>query len=286
MDLKPILDAILQDYPLPWDGPHGVAHWARVLENGLRLTEETGAQVQVVSLFAVLHDSQRVNEVSDPQHGPRAAEFASTIRGSLFDLPDHEFGLLHRACQGHTHERTHPDITIQTCWDADRLDLGRVGVSPHPSRLCTDVARRTDILKWADGRASFHVVPPFVKDEWDIDLERKSEIAMAFSESLADRIRHVLGHRPGIAEKQMFGGIGFSLHGNLLVGIWKTALIVRVGPDAYQLALQQPHVREFDITGRAMTGWVLVAAEGVEDDSKLQDWIERATDFVVKLPQK
>ncbi|MCA9059549.1 MAG: hypothetical protein KDA85_13675, partial [Planctomycetaceae bacterium] len=102
MNLKPLLSAILADYALPLNGDHGVAHWARVLENGLRLAESTGASVEVVSLFAVLHDSRRVNEVTDPQHGPRAAEFAAELRGSVFDLSDHAFRLLCRACEGHT----------------------------------------------------------------------------------------------------------------------------------------------------------------------------------------
>jgi uncharacterized protein len=77
---------------------------------------------------------------------------------------------LHRACAGHTHERTHPDVTVQTCWDADRLDLGRVGTTPDPNWLCTEVAKRSEMINWADGRASFDVVPKFVKDEWGIDL--------------------------------------------------------------------------------------------------------------------
>lgn len=165
-----ILHAILEEYVLPWDGDHGIAHWARVLENGMRLASETGAKIEVVQLFAILHDSQRVNEFTDPDHGPRAAAYAQEVRGLLFDLPDDEFRLLHRACAGHTHERTHPDVTIQTCWDADRLDLGRVGITPHPSRLCTAVAKRDDILSWADGRASLSVIPEFVKADWGIDL--------------------------------------------------------------------------------------------------------------------
>jgi uncharacterized protein len=170
MDLKRILQAILDDYCLAWDGDHGVAHWARVLENGRRLAEETKAKIEVVTLFAVLHDSRRINEGTDPDHGPRAADFAANIRGELFDLPDHEFQLLQVACAGHTHERTHPDVTIQTCWDSDRLDLGRVGIVPHPSRLCTDAARRPEILKWADGRATLGVIPTFVENEWEIAL--------------------------------------------------------------------------------------------------------------------
>jgi uncharacterized protein len=171
LNIPLILHAILEEYVLPWDGDHGIAHWARVLENGIRLADETRANVEVVQLFAILHDSQRVNEVDDPDHGPRGTAFALDLRGLLFDLPDHEFRLLHRACAGHTHERTHPNVTIQTCWDADRLDLGRVGITPHPSRLCTEVAKRADILSWADGRASLGVIPEFVKADWGIDLE-------------------------------------------------------------------------------------------------------------------
>jgi uncharacterized protein len=164
LNIPLILHAVLEDYAFPWSGDHGVAHWARVYENGLRLAEETGAIVDVVRLFAVLHDSRRTT-------APRAAEFARTLRSRLFDLPDHEFHLLHRACAGHTQQRTHPDITIQTRWDADRLDLGRVGITPHPKYLGTEVARRPATIKWADGRASLGVVPEFVWEEWGIDLE-------------------------------------------------------------------------------------------------------------------
>ena len=106
---------------------------------------------------------------------------------------------------------------------------------------------------------------------------------MAFDESL---IRDALGRKKNIEAKKMFGGIGFLLNGNMLVGVWKNSLIVRVGPDNYDDALE-PHVKEFAITGRAMRGWVLVEPEGVEeDDDKLTDWIQRAVKFVGKLPAK
>ncbi len=170
LNIPLILHAILEQYTLAWDGDHGIAHWARVLENGRRLVKETGANIEVVQLFAILHDCQRVNEGGDPKHGPRAAAFALEVRGLLFDLPDHEFRLLHRACAGHTHERTHPNITMQTCWDSDRLDLGRVGITPDPSRLCTNAAKRPEIIKWADHKATLGVVPEFVKTAWGIDL--------------------------------------------------------------------------------------------------------------------
>jgi TfoX/Sxy family transcriptional regulator of competence genes len=109
---------------------------------------------------------------------------------------------------------------------------------------------------------------------------------MAFSEPLAARIRDALARKKGVEEKKMFGGAGFLLHGNLLVGVWKDSLIVRLGPHEGEEALLEPHVKEFDITGRAMKGWVLVEPEGVEDDEQLSAWIQRATKFVGTLPAK
>ena len=109
---------------------------------------------------------------------------------------------------------------------------------------------------------------------------------MAFSEPLAQRIRQRLGRCKNVEEKKMFGGVGFLLNGNLLVGVWKNSLIVRLGPDNYDDALLEPHVREFDITGKPMKGWVMVEPEGVEDDNRLRAWIERAGRFVTTLPSK
>lgn len=138
---------------------------------GRAICELTGANVNVVRLFAVFHDSRRRNEHNDPDHGKRGAEFAMRSCDSLFALADEEFNLLQRACVGHTHELTHPDVTIQTCWDSDRLDQGRVGITPHPSRLCTEAAKRSEIIQWADGRGTLGVVPDFVIREWGVELK-------------------------------------------------------------------------------------------------------------------
>ena len=109
---------------------------------------------------------------------------------------------------------------------------------------------------------------------------------MPFDETLAGCIRDALAGTRGVEEKKMFGGVGFLLYGNILVGVWKDALIVRVGPDHYDDALLEPHVREFDITGKPMKGWVLVESEGIEEDDRLKEWIQRATTFVGTLPRK
>ena len=109
---------------------------------------------------------------------------------------------------------------------------------------------------------------------------------MVFDANLADRIRSRLSRRRGIVEKKMFGGVGFLLNGNMLVGVWKDSLIVRIGPAPYEAALREPFVREFDITGRAMNGWVMVEREGIDDEASLSDWIDLAQKFVKTLPHK
>ena len=108
---------------------------------------------------------------------------------------------------------------------------------------------------------------------------------MAFDEALAERIRQRLKRRKNVEERKMFGGVGFLLNGNLLVGVWKDSLIARLGPDEGAEALKEPHVKEFDITGRPMRNWVLVEPVGVQDD-QLSAWIQRAVKFVRTLPAK
>ncbi len=171
MNLKPLVHRILEDYALRWDGTHGVGHWARVLENGLQLADATGAKIEVVQLFAILHDSRRVSDGVDDDHGQRGAELAADLRGDLFTLSDDDFELLYEACVAHSDGLIEGHVTIQTCWDADRLDLGRVGMIPAPKLLCTPAAKAPEMLKWADGRAAFEVVPDLVRDEWGIDLQ-------------------------------------------------------------------------------------------------------------------
>jgi uncharacterized protein len=164
-----IIQAVLGGYPLPMDGYHGVIHWARVLENGLRVAEINGADTEVVALFALFHDSRRVNESRDFGHGLRGGELARSLRGDLVQLDDARFDLLFEACRLHTDGHTDGDPTLQACWDADRLDLGRVGITPCPERLCTDAARQ--LLDWAHTRATDHHAPQAILDAWGIGGE-------------------------------------------------------------------------------------------------------------------
>ncbi len=163
-----LLAAILHGYRLEPGGIHGVSHWARVLENGLRLAAATGADFAVVELFAVFHDSRRFNEGYDPGHGRRGAELARRLRGDAFELADGPFQLLHRACSGHTGGSSDEDVTVRTCWDADRLDLGRVLIRPDPGLLCTPAAREREMIEWAYTRSVDWLVPELVEKEWGL----------------------------------------------------------------------------------------------------------------------
>ena len=109
---------------------------------------------------------------------------------------------------------------------------------------------------------------------------------MAYSESLALRVRQAVGRRRGVLEKKMFGGVGFLLHGNMCVGIWKNSLIARIDPAEYEPGLAEDYVREFDITGRPMKGWILIEPDGIETDDQLAEWIRRSVEFVSTLPAK
>jgi uncharacterized protein len=161
-----LLHAILEQYRLPPEGVHGVTHWARVAENGRRLAEITGAHRDIVTLFAYLHDACRASEDWDPERGTRAAQLAARWRGIYFDLPRKDFDLLFTACAAQGAGLLEGDITLQTCWDADRLDIGRVGVALIPSLLCTEAARDPEMIAWADRRARHHVIPEWLKTLW------------------------------------------------------------------------------------------------------------------------
>lgn len=132
-------------------GIHGLPHWSRVWFHGKALAASLDVDPAVLAWFAFLHDSQRHNDDWDSQHGSRAADFAVRLRreGVVDELDAAAFERLCEATRLHSDGHTTGDNTVLACWDADRLDLGRVGIRPHPSRLCTAHARRSPVIKIA-----------------------------------------------------------------------------------------------------------------------------------------
>jgi uncharacterized protein len=142
IDFKKLWKIVTEQFPLDIHSFHGPGHWKQVEINGLLIAKETGADETVIKLFALFHDSRRENEIIDDGHGLRGAELARSLRGVHFDLPDIAFEIIIDACQHHTDGLKTSDITIATCWDADRLDLTRLGIMPDPKRMGTAYGKR------------------------------------------------------------------------------------------------------------------------------------------------
>ncbi len=145
----PILPDILEVKKFALNGwdlgeTHGLSHWERVERNGIMLSMENGAirenvNIKVVRYFAYLHDKCRLNDWTDLEHGVRTADMLPTIRDMILkDFTDEEVALLEKACRYHTTEHRTGIPTVDICFDADRLDLGRVGIVPNPKLMATE----------------------------------------------------------------------------------------------------------------------------------------------------
>lgn len=109
---------------------------------------------------------------------------------------------------------------------------------------------------------------------------------MAYSEELAGRVRDHIGSSKGVVERKMFGGIAFMNRGNMAVGVSGDELMVRVGLEGYDEAVADPGVRDFDMTGKRMKGWVLVDAQNTAEDNDLNEWVDVGMNFSSSLPAK
>jgi len=165
--LEPLLVRIAAQYSLDPRDTHGLNHWGRVLENGLRLSADEGGDPAVIRLFAIFHDACRHNQSRDPGHGARGAVLAEQLLGDLSLVTKTQLDLLIQACREHTDGKTTADLTVQICWDADRLDLARAFIFPKPERLCTETARGENLIRWANKRALEDYTPSFVKKDWE-----------------------------------------------------------------------------------------------------------------------
>jgi len=151
---------LVKTHMLTYHSPHGISHWHRVLRNGLDIADHVdGVNRKVLTLFAYLHDSERIDEGKDIEHGLRASrliESYATTFPDAFTLTPEELDELQIACAFHSDGHiidTHDSPTIAACWDADRLDLPRVGITVAPHVLSTEYARKDEVMAAADERA-------------------------------------------------------------------------------------------------------------------------------------
>lgn len=145
--IKKALAAVRPNFRLAFqDGIHGVPHWTRVWHHGRRIAISLDVNPAVLAWFAFLHDSQRHNDHQDPLHGHRAADFAVMLRrhSIITELSSIEFEQLCESMRLHSDGHTQGEAAIRACWDADRLDLARVGIKPDITLLCTQYARKKE----------------------------------------------------------------------------------------------------------------------------------------------
>lgn len=149
-DKQGMIAAIREQFRISWHGIHGANHWARVLHHGMTIGTERSADLLVVELFAFLHDSQRHSDGGDHYHGRRGAEYARSLNTVYFELTAPRIDALCEAIEHHSGGKVHDHATVQTCWDADRLDLGRVSIMPSPKFLSQEAVKHIDAAyRWS-----------------------------------------------------------------------------------------------------------------------------------------
>jgi uncharacterized protein len=149
-DFQALLDAVIAASPNPGSPVHGEHHWQSVALIGARVCEQVPeADPVIVLLFSIFHDAMRNRDGQERDHGRRGAELVRKLNGSLYHLTRDNLALLEEACAHHSEGRVTTSPTKGVCWDADRLNLSRIGFSPDPWLLSTDAARREDNIAWA-----------------------------------------------------------------------------------------------------------------------------------------
>jgi uncharacterized protein len=150
-ELPSVLDAIRILSPSRESGIHGESHWRRVAAHGLYLADEIGADRLIVLLFGMFHDSMRFSDGHDPDHGTRGGFLASCLNDELIGLSEERLDLLDSACRDHTLGLTSSEATIGACWDADRLDLVRLGTMIDNAAMSTEPGRSIELQDRARG---------------------------------------------------------------------------------------------------------------------------------------
>ncbi len=182
---RDVLSEIFEGFELDIeDGIHGFSHWSRVIDNGMFLAEENGANKKVLIAFGLFHDVKRENDNEDPEHGYRGGLLIDEYRDRI-NLTSEEVDKVIEACSGHTDELHDDDLDIGTCWDSDRLDLYRVGVYPDPDYLNNEFAMEDHVIEERSELAEYEEMSPWAHEIVDdliapmIDrrLEEKVELS-------------------------------------------------------------------------------------------------------------
>jgi len=146
--IKSIKEKCIQNFELDINGIHGIGHWENVATNAIAIAQSNGADPVVVQLFAFIHDSCRISDDYDHDHGLRAAEWMSEWLQDYISLNKTQFNLLYEAIKNHNKGETTLDPAIGSCWDADRLELGRLDIYPDINKMSTKLCKDEVFIEW------------------------------------------------------------------------------------------------------------------------------------------
>lgn len=167
---------LLEDYALEhWKselGPvHGPEHWRRVESFGSYMWDPKKTDIDVIVAFAYLHDVEREDNLDDLGHGPRAAELVDSLRDGLLSyMSNRQIRLLKKACRLHSCVDRTDNATVNTCFDADRLDLPRCGTAVDPGRLATHYGRMICLTQWYRKMWSDTMSEPVLQEREDTSM--------------------------------------------------------------------------------------------------------------------
>lgn len=153
---RDVLDHLQGLFRLEWQGIHGLPHWVRLMQYGMRIAEREGGDPWVVAWFAILHDHQRWDDGDDRHHGPRAADAMVDVQalGWFDDLNPTQIDLITEAVRHHSDGWIHSNPSIGACWDGDRLDLVRLGIAPSIGLLSTNTAKKMASIHTVNGQSA------------------------------------------------------------------------------------------------------------------------------------
>jgi TfoX/Sxy family transcriptional regulator of competence genes len=110
---------------------------------------------------------------------------------------------------------------------------------------------------------------------------------MAYDKAIEAIIQELYVGEEGLTAKAMFGGVCYLVGGNMAFGIYKDNLIIRLGsPERAQQEIYSGRALPFDLTGKAMKGWVMIPKARLVAVRDYKNWLDRGLAFAKTLPSK
>lgn len=177
---KEILKKVIDQFYLKDSYIHGTPHWSRVFYYGTILSELNDFDKENIAFFSIFHDSKRLNDFEDPEHGIRAAEFFNTLDKIIHVKPEQK-EIIYEACKIHNYQKQADSNEVGLCLDADRLDLWRVGIIPNNDYLHMNQSKNNTLKNFSStftiaNQLSTKLSSKMISEYYDLNVHKKDFI--------------------------------------------------------------------------------------------------------------